>query len=288
MRNIFIFFIFLVISSTTIAKEITWVKFDFPPYYILYDADRGQGRDELIIELLNSYMPDYKFSWANFPSSRVVAEVGQPTNNYCILSLFRTAERLKSIVFSKTPSTLGFPPQIAVKLSTYKKITKLSEVPPYSLQELLQTEELKLGIAGGRSYSPQLDNVLSQTKFSEQLFIRSGPDALVNLMKMMIKDRVDMTIGYPDEHMYLAKKLGAAEQIVILPLKEANQYSLGYVGCSKNAWGKQVINDINKALALVYRSQHFATILKSWLPINMHVNVIQLIDKLSLTNEILE
>jgi len=270
------------------AKEITWVKFDFPPYYILYDADRGQGRDELIIELLNSYMPDYKFSWANFPSSRVVAEVAQPTNNYCILSLFRTEERLNSIAFSNRPSTLGFPPQIAVKLSTYKKIAKLSELPPYSLQELLQIEELKLGIAGGRSYSPQLDNILSKSKFSEQLFIRSGPDALVNLMKMMIKGRVDMTMGYPDEHMYLAKKLGAAEQIVILPLKEANQYSLGYVGCSKNEWGERVVKDINKALTLVYRSQHFATILKSWLPINMHVNVIQLIDKLSLTNEVLE
>ncbi len=57
------------------ANEVTWLSYDFPPYYILTGDFEGQGRDQMLVEGIHQQLPTLTYKWKNFPTSRVVSEV---------------------------------------------------------------------------------------------------------------------------------------------------------------------------------------------------------------------
>ena len=55
----------------------------------------------------------------------------------------------------------------------------------------------------------------------------------------------------PDEAMYHAEKMGLRDQVAPLIIEENQQSYAGWlcaVGCSKNAWGRAVIDKVNRTL----------------------------------------
>lgn len=272
--------IILLVSTFSRADTITWARFDFPPYYILEQHDEGKGRDEQIINLLASQMPGYKFEYLSFPSSRVVSEAAKPGNQLCILSLFKTPRRQRQLYFTDTPSTLGFPPGIAMMSRDALRIAPdVDKTGAVSLYSLLVEKRLHLGVAGGRSYNKRIDSLLSQTELHPQLFRRKGSDVLFNLMKMMNKGRLQMVIGYPDEQMYLAKRLGIAEQVRTFPIAEGGEHSKGFIGCSRNTRGLKHVQALDAALAQLRHNPAYADILRYWLPQDMHHKVDDLLNQ---------
>jgi uncharacterized protein (TIGR02285 family) len=68
---------------------------------------------------------------------------------------------------------------------------------------------------------------------------------------MLQAGRIDTLPGLPEEAMYLAETMGIRDQIMTLNVEEnqANpEASLSYVACSKNEWGKEAIQRINRVL----------------------------------------
>jgi uncharacterized protein (TIGR02285 family) len=252
------------------AQEVTWLSYDFSPYYILSGSSEGQGRDQLLVKLLQKQLPDYQFSWKQFPTSRIIAELTNSENQYCAISLFNNEQRRKELYISEHFSTLGVPPKVFIRTDILNKFSFTQTDNSYSLEELLRVGKFSLGVAKGRSYGVELDKLIQNEDYSKQIFNRTGLSISKNLMKMVERGRIHMVLGYVDEYKYLSTVLKLENSISVLNLTEASQTTLGYVGCSKNAWGKRVISDIDNALHAAYQHNSVEGAVKSWLPDNTH------------------
>ncbi|NQZ79831.1 MAG: TIGR02285 family protein [Colwellia sp.] len=276
-------FVILTLSITsTISAEITWLYNNFPPYYILDGKNKGEGRDQQLVNLINSQLPKHHFSWKHFPISRIIAEVSNPKNNYCVISLFKNAKRKKNMYFSKHFSTLSFTQKVFMRLDSYYQLEDIQSKSTnpninFSLNELLDKYQFGLGIARGRSYDIELDKVINNPKYKKQIFYKSGVDVSSSLLKLLDKNRVQIVLGYVEEFKYTAEKLQMKNEFIILPIDESSGHVTGYVGCSKNTWGKKVVIEIDKALHILYQNDRMKQAIKYWLPSNMHQTMEQLL-----------
>jgi len=279
LKLIFIIFSFYI--TTGISAEITWLSSDFPPYNIIEGKNKGEGRDQKLVQLINKQLPNYHFHWKHFPLSRTIAEVSNPENNYCVMSLFQNDKRRKNMYFSEHFSTLSFTSKVFMRLDSYYQIedpqSKTNPNLSFSLNELLDKYQLGLGVAKGRSYGIELDRVINNPKYSKQIFSRSGVDVSSSLIKMLDKNRVQIVLGFVEEFQYTVEKLQIKNEFIILPIDESSGHVTGYVGCSKNAWGKKVIVEIDKALHILYQNERAKQAIKYWLPSNMHQTMEQLL-----------
>ena len=75
------------------------------------------------------------------------------------------------------------------------------------------------------------------------------PDVFEGLIKLLEAERnIDYTIGHPQEIAWLTRQGIVEDKFKFIPIKEIAPYSIAYIGCTKNKWGKKVINRINQIL----------------------------------------
>ncbi|WP_247671168.1 TIGR02285 family protein [Pseudoalteromonas sp. MMG005] len=249
---------------TTNANTINWIKLDFAPYYILNGELQGAGRDEQIISLLQTAMPNYQFVSDVLPASRAIHELSNPSKTRCIVSLYKTKKRQQFIQFTDHYSTIGLSPSISLRKDTIKALN-LKPGQKVSLIDLLKEHKLTVGVALNRSFGKKIDTILSELP-SEQLLLRPGKDPLKSLTYMLLKQRLDIIIGYPSEHYHLQTTLKDKDQLAQLIIAETNAITHGYVGCTKNSAGAQLVSHLNIALKHLYANQKFNDVMLKWLP----------------------
>ena len=257
----------LLISNPIQAKTINWVVADFAPYYIFNDQYAGTGRDESVITLLEQQLPTYTFKRTIVPSSRTIQELTNPNDTYCMLSLYQSPQRKQHIYFSEQTSTVGLSPSVAIHKELAKQL-KIDIKNPISLQALLNEYHLALGISMSRSYGDAIDSVINDSS-GASITIRPGRDTLASLTYMLQKKRIDILLGYPSEHYYLAKSMGFDNELMQLPLTEAPELSYGYIGCTKNEQGIEQVKVLNAALEQIKRLPAYREVLLRWLPDNL-------------------
>jgi len=216
-------------------------------------------------------MPNFKFTFMYIPGSRLIHQLSDPNKNFCTLSLYKTPKRQKSIAFTDSSSTIGLPVSIAMRKSEIEKLN-ISTAAPLSLVNLLKNKNLMLGAIPNRSYGLEIDTIISNTK-PKQLVFRPGNNVLESITKMLVMDRVDIVLGYPDEHEYIAKKLGLVDEIISLMITETPKFSEGYIGCTANELGKQNILALEETLQKMHKQKAFYKILTRWLPRNFHPSI---------------
>ncbi|WP_440055897.1 TIGR02285 family protein [Pseudoalteromonas sp. T1lg65] len=266
MRIIFVLFM-LAASLSAKSQQITWLVLDFPPYYILSGQFAGQGRDEAVIKLLHEYMPNYKFNYKTFPSSRAVHELVKTDQPYCIISLHKTPERAARILYSEQYSTIGLSTSAAIRKSTMDNSSVQNNT--IVLGEFIAKNQLMLGVTAGRSYGNYLDQSIAEIA-QQFVQIRPGNDTLEGLTLMLLKGRVDVILGYPSEHHYLKLKMDKDDLLSQVRLANYTQVTRGYVGCSNNAQGQENIEALNKALMSAHENKRFHEIMTRWLPEHLH------------------
>ncbi|MBQ4812943.1 TIGR02285 family protein [Pseudoalteromonas luteoviolacea] len=257
-------FLLLMLIGPAKAKSIDWIITDFPPYYMISDALEGTGRDELVINLLHDQLPEYSENKIFFPASRAIRALSDKRKTYCMLSLYKTPERQKFMYFSESYATIGLSPTLAISKQTLKALNK-SQLEKVSLKQFIEQNNLVLGVAMQRSYGARLDEIIKSIP-REQVIIRPGQDALESLTNMLVKRRVDAVIGYPSEHFYIHKLTQTKAQLSQLILDDIDPLAYGYVGCTKNENGRQIIRVINQTMPGITNSQAFKTIMVKWLP----------------------
>ncbi|TMP88130.1 hypothetical protein CWC05_01430 [Pseudoalteromonas ruthenica] len=245
-------------------QTIRWLVFDFAPYYIMSDTHQGEGRDEQTIALLQQQLPNYRFDYVHIPGSRAIHELSNPQNTYCILSLYKTQRRLDKLLFTNNASTVGLSPALVMRKELANTLG-LVEGEPVSLSQLLAEQGLRLGLPMNRSYGKELDHIINHSPRGS-LVTRPGKDVLASLTYMLIKERLDMLVGYPSEHYYLASKMGVKEQMAIFPIAEVAPISHGYVGCSNTALGSEHIDIIDSALEKIATTDSYQQVMMRWLP----------------------
>lgn len=166
-----ILFLFIVLQSSVVfAKQITWIVIDFAPYYILSDNLEGQGRDELLIKLIQQQMPDYTFNYKVFPASRAIYELSNFNNQYCMISLYKTAERKKHIAFSDEYSTIGLSTSAALRKDVAQSLGITNSA--IDLEKLVTEHGLTIGVAANRSFGNEIDALLASLP-TKQVLVRA-------------------------------------------------------------------------------------------------------------------
>ncbi|KZN32476.1 hypothetical protein N474_10765 [Pseudoalteromonas luteoviolacea CPMOR-2] len=268
-------FLLLMLIGPAEAKSIDWIITDFPPYYMVSDDLVGTGRDELVINLLHDHLPDYSENKIFFPASRAIRALSDKRKTYCMLSLYKTPERQKFMHFSDSYATVGLSPTLAISNLTLAALDK-QQLEKVSLKQFIEQNKLVLGVAMQRSYGHRLDEIIKSLP-KEQVIIRPGQDALESLTNMLIKKRVDAVIGYPSEHYYIHKLTNTRAQLSQLLLDDIAPLAYGYVGCTKNDNGRQIISMINQTMPDLTNSQPFKNIMVKWLPSYLEMKLDQLL-----------
>ncbi|GAA64866.1 hypothetical protein P20311_2669 [Pseudoalteromonas sp. BSi20311] len=252
------------LSTTCDARTIKWLTHDFAPYYILSGPDKSQGRDESIISLLEQQLPHINFERVIIPSGKVIQELANQQSNACALSLYKNKYREERVYFTHQSSTAGLSPSIAMhqKLSAALDIESSESV---SLTHLLVKKQLTLGVSMNRSYGSEIDKIINTTP-NTNIVIRPTRDTLSTLTYMLNLERIDILLGYPSEHYYLAKTMGFTDNLTQRMLTEAPKISYGYIGCTKNEQGAEDIATLNQQLKMLKQTKEYKQVLTRWLP----------------------
>jgi len=257
----------LPVAATKQPKAIEWIMVDFAPYYIMNDKYEGTGRDESVIKLLEKALPEVSFKRTLLPASRAVHELSNPQNNYCMLSLYQSEHRKQHIQFTEHSSTVGLSPSIAIRKELATKL-ELDVTKPVSLKSLLDDKHLALGVSMSRSFGADIDSVINESH-DANIISRPGRDTLASLTYMLQKKRIDILLGYPSEHYYLAHSMGFEDELTQLSLTEAPALSVGYIGCTNNEQGKETAKLLDEALEKIAHTDAFHDVLVRWLPDNL-------------------
>lgn len=265
MPRIFLTFIlFSYLSPIANAKTINWLTHDFAPYYILNGQYQHQGRDESIISLLEKQLPTITFNRVIIPSGKVIQELSNISQNVCALSLYKNDYRKEHIYFTDESSTTGLSPSIAMhnKLADALELPNATEV---SLLNLIRDKKLTLGVSMSRSYGKEIDTIINTTPDID-LVIRPTRDSLASLTYMLNLKRIDILLGYPSEHYYLAKSMHFDKNLTQRALIESPALSYGFIGCTKNEQGAKDITILNERLKVIKKTQAYNDVLMRWLP----------------------
>ena len=83
---------------------------------------------------------------------------------------------------------------------------------------------------------------------------------------MLNLKRIDILLGYPSEHHYLAKSMYFEENLTQRAIVEAPPLSYGYIGCTKNEQGAKNIQLLDEQLKKIKQTEQYHQVMLRWLP----------------------
>jgi len=224
------------------TPSINWIRLDFPPNYILRGENAGNGAVEKVIRYLSTQLSQYEMHNVDMSRKRFWHEI-ERRQNYCEAGAQRTTERQQYAYFS-IPMTLIPPAKIVLNQTSWEALGKPDSM---SLSALLQVDSLSGSIISTRSYGYVLDTLLKNNELkADANFLRHVID-LDSLYSMISMNRLDFTIDYEIVlNRFLQKR--SLDNLKLVAIEEEAKYHSLHVVCTKNAWGKKIIEDINVVL----------------------------------------
>lgn len=253
----------MAIAAEESEEVITWIQYDWAPIHVVEGARAGEGIMDQVTRMLIADLPDYqhRFVVANAARTRHLLRSGE---NICHASARKIPEREQSAYFS-LPTAVGPP------LSMIIRADQLEEIAGHgnnvSLESLLTARpNFRIGINKGRSYGDTLDTLFARYAAKASITIFAASD-LTGMLRMVNSNRLDAVIAYPVVTSYLAEAAnidGAFATLLIDEVKD--HWPRGYIRCTKNEWGRKVIQRINQTLLRIRPTQEFNRVLTQWLP----------------------
>lgn len=192
--------------------------------------------------------------------------------NLCVYNKVKNAEREKYLHFSRYPISVFPPNRLIVKKPNQLK-------PRVELTQVLRLNNLKIGVADGRSYGEGLDTEIHYSK--DKLFTLSGVDVDMRLMKMLIGGKLDGMIDFSGAFFSRQTFLGEeALEFSVHSLNSAQEFVFGYVACVKNNVGKQVVDLIDFSLQQHSVYEYMKKVFKEQFPKEESPFVIQELDRI--------
>ncbi len=134
-----------------------------------------------------------------------------------------------------------------------------------SLTELLKNQTLTLGVLGSRSYGRNLDRIIKLHREEDnvdELYIEDSYSGLVN---MLLLGRVDYVLGYALEFGYKLRKDNLQNRIRFLSVREAGDYGMSHLVCSKTPQGHNIITKVNKVLLRMRPTERYRSFMEKWI-----------------------
>lgn len=256
----FSIFIFLLISYSVSAQENTiyWQTDHRPPASILHGAQQGEGFIDLIRNSLVNQLPEYQHINSTSALDKFFDDM-ERGKNICHPLLFVTEQRKKFAYFS-IPVTITPSVRVVMKAESAQPLNLKS---PIDLEQIFDNERTFATIKG-RSYGEFIDNAINK-QHSSYSHARVSATDNTRLFRLLERERVDFTFAFPFELNYYKKHYNSTK-FNTFAIKGPKDYTLGSVACSKNEWGKTVIDKVNKALLQQREREDFISTITLWWP----------------------
>ena len=254
-----------LLSAQAFCKQtITWYQPDFPPYVITKGENVADGIDNRTVQYLIDRLPEYQHRFQVGSYKRILTYLRRGREGV-VTPLFITPERQQYLVYSDTASYLPLSNGLVVNREDLQRFEPyIQKKGTVDIDRLMQSGEYIIGITSGRSYSGIIDKMIRQYKDNGILYERTGPDHL-GILKMLRSRRINAAFGFPVEVKYLSKRLGLANNLIVLPVSNMVPYTPVYFAASKNKWGEAVITKINRILHQPGTIAKFNLYYESWL-----------------------
>ena len=180
----------------------------------------------------------------------------------CIASAVRLPEREYLAHF--TTLWLMPPPQVIVRRE-HGNALPLDAHGAVDLPALLADTSLRGVIAQGRSYGTALD---AQLTAGQRLVRVKGGDFGSNLLPMLMQDRADYTVEYPNVLVALASRQEGEPGLTALPVKGAGEPVAAGVACPRTPWGLAAIRLIDATFGTPEGAAMLREALQASLPVD--------------------
>jgi uncharacterized protein (TIGR02285 family) len=221
-------------------KIVTWQTIHWPPFMEI-SGNETKGQYSLLLDLLESGLPEYQHKRSNMPWSRVWQLI-KGGEHVCNIFAFKTPERQKFAAFT-VPFSIFLSNHIIVRRDALKKLN-IDPTQPQSIIELTKRKGIKGFLEQSRSYSAALDKFLNPKPDGSNYFRRAIKSK--GLIKVLLKGRVDYVLEYPSIVAHIRAKIPEMDgDLVSIQIKEIAPLSYGYIACPNNEWGKSVVAKLN-------------------------------------------
>lgn len=189
----------------------------------------------------------------------------------CAGNRVKNTERLTFSYATAIPHTVF--PGLRLYSKTSSKTTQylqqqLNGRQKISLQQLLQDDnKLHFAIGGGRSYGDQLDSLLKQPQWQDKFWQRRSVDMSAGLIDMLVQDRVDLLIEYPNVMQHYLAQYSQSTELTSFSIEEAEPYMLGYILCAKTAEGQQLTQFFQQRLKQVSQQKSYLEAHLGWVDV---------------------
>ncbi|CAM3702991.1 hypothetical protein [Roseateles saccharophilus] len=226
-------------AAGPVVDSIVWLNGDTLAVRV---GDGVVRPSDMISSWLQAHMPGVELrpTLANAERSWTLVRQGEKA---CIANAVRLPERERLAYFSAV--WLMPPPQLIVRRERLDALP-LDVRGAVNLQTLLADASLRGAIAQGRSYGPALDALLAPGGVG--LLRVTGADFGSNLVSMVLQDRVDYTVEYPNILVALGSQREGELPLAALPVKGAADPVPSGVACPRTPWGHAAIRLIDQAL----------------------------------------
>lgn len=246
-------------QNSTDANVINWHVSHKPPSMFLHGPHQNNGFIDKILSLIEAQLTHYQHQRVQASFSRTIRDL-KAQDQVCYPALVRNKAREKYIAFSQMsvmhPSNyVTLPMALVQKMQIRKKA---------DLRELLDDNALVLGLESGRSYGRQIDSTIRIHGVNTTMTFKAGK-SLVDLYRMLTRQRVDYLIGYPFEAYFALETLEKSDIFRSFPILGTPQFTMGAVGCTNTPWGREVIAQVNQALDGLKPTPDYQQALTSWL-----------------------
>ncbi|WP_088330610.1 TIGR02285 family protein [Lacimicrobium sp. SS2-24] len=245
-------------AQNAAAKEpaITWAVNDGPPFHIFGPPYQGQGVCDLLIAGLREQLSDYEHHILQLPQARVhrMIQSGEALCFPCMIKKDNDADYIYSDAINIRKAH-----QLILSKNSYAKITQ-RYAQPISLKQLLQDAQFRFGVPLGRMYGVLQPVIEQYGDFGVNKVLIPQEKSVLDLLSM---NRIDYTIDYAMVATYFQRT--RQQELYLLDIKEnVGQQVTGAIGCTNNAWGKEVTAAINKVLPALLKDSPYREGLQFW------------------------
>jgi polar amino acid transport system substrate-binding protein len=248
---------FLLCSSSGYAKDtVVWAVADRPTSYILEGQDKGRGVVDEVYSVLHENLSDYSHKTQDMNFARILVQM-KNGEKQCACG-FKKPEREKVGYFS-VPAIIALPFSVVAKKGRLNGIYGNTE--SISLKNLLENTKLKGGVTMKRSYG-DITQIIAEHEKTGSLYAQSST---YNLMNMLAADHLDYAIEIPSFAKYIAKQIENEDIFESYAIEEnTNRVLIAHIFCTKNEWGRSIVDRIDNILRKERKSSDYIEILERW------------------------
>lgn len=250
--------------TSALADNITWLSSDFPPLAMPGASGAQQGYMDKLLQQVRHRLPQHQFAEEVVPWPRVLfmAQSGGP---YCTAMAAHTPEREEFLRFT-APYGYVYPVGVVARVQDKGLFRRfVNPDGELRLHDMLRTTELRIGVAGQRTYGPKIDGMLGPVLQSgaRQVVTVQQDNSTKSLIDMLKKKRFDYTLAYPGEAVFYDSPMAGLH---FYPIAGNSDLLAGRFSCTKSVQTDRSFEDLNRLAMRMRKDTTLLGAYERWLP----------------------